>query len=73
MSANNPQRLIQALALLNDYIASDETDELFFQNRFVRWQQASLTAHDVRLAASILERHVRPEPTPKATAVTAAA
>ena len=72
-SLSNPQRLSQALRLLNEYLECDEADDLFFQNRFVRWQRATLTAHDVRHAVALLEKHTPlMAPVPPQTAAEAA-
>ena len=63
-SPNSRQKLLQALELLDEFIAEDESDELFFETRFVRWQQASLVVHDARIAADLLRRYFVKPPLP---------
>ena len=70
---SNRQKLSQALKLLDEFIAADQTDELFFENRFVRWQQSSQMVHDAEIAAGLLRRYFMepPLPTTQAKAVEA--
>ncbi len=63
-SPNSRQKLLKALELLDEFIAEDESDELFFETRFVRWQQASLVVHDARIAADLLRRYFVKPPLP---------
>ena len=63
-SPNSRQKLLKALELLDEFIAEDESDELFFETRFVRWQQASLVVHDAKIAADLLRRYFVKPPLP---------
>ena len=65
-SPNSRQKLLRALELLDEFIAEDESDELFFENRFVRWQQASLVVHDAKIAADLIRRYFVKPPLPTA-------
>ena len=67
-SPNSRQKLLQALELLDEFIADDESDELFFENRFVRWQQASLVVHDAKIAADLIRRYFVKPPLPNTQA-----
>ena len=72
-SPNSRQKLLKALELLDEFIAEDESDELFFETRFVRWQQASLVVHDARIAADLLRRYFVKPPLPVPEAETSSA
>ena len=63
-SPNSRQKLLKALELLDEFIAEDESEELFFETRFVRWQQASLVVHDAKIAADLLRRYFVKPPLP---------
>lgn len=61
---SNRLKLSKALKLLDEFIAEDESDELFFENRFVRWQQSSQMVHDAEIAANLLRRYFVEPPLP---------